>query len=474
MHAERRAIEALAQHLSSRGIEVENRDWVRAAYSRDYWPLAVLLEKMGVKPEPPLLVARPSSKEELVEVVEAAYQYRVPLVPYSGGSGVLGGALPRGQAVVVDLSRLNHYHWHDKDSMIVYAEAGTPLWELEEWLQKQGYSLRHYPQSYPEAQVGGLIATRSIGQYSGLYGGIEDMVLGVEVAVPRLGLVKTRPTPRRAVGPRLEELFIGSEGAYGVVAAAYLAAKKTPRAEAKLSFLFPSFREAIGFAKKLSQEMAPVAVMRVYDEWETALHFSRHTGGWGSIAILVVEHVYEGVVEAVAEEAKHSAREHSGRELGPGPVEEWLSTRFAVTKSIKSLVEAGLWFDTIEVTLPWSRGLEAYKAMRERVLSVKGVVSFTAHASHFYPWGFCLYTTIVYQPGGSAEEAKRLYNEVWAAVLEETARMGGSISHHHNIGLHRVQWLGLELGREGVELLRRVKKALDPECLLNPGKLVEC
>ncbi len=468
-------LEGFLRELEERGIEYSVDEWVRAAYSRDYWPLLVAGEAAGRRPTLPGAVVRPRSGEEVVAVLEAAYRHRAPLIPYSGGSGVLGGAAPlSGREAVLDLSRLNRYRWHDRDSMIVYAEAGAYLWEVEEWLNRQGYSLRHYPQSYPEAMIGGLVSTRSSGQYSTLYGSIEDIVVGLEVAVPGYGLLKLPPSPRRAVGPRLEELFIGGEGVFGVVVAAYLGARPLPRSVYKGAFLFPSFREAMAFSKHVVQRSVPVAVLRVYDEAETSIHFGRVVGEWGSLALVLVEHSVEGVAASAWRAVEEAALDKRGRSLGTGPVEHWLSTRFAVTRDIAKLRGYGLWFDTVEVTLPWSTGLQAYTAMRDKLSRVEGVVSFTAHASHFYPWGYCLYTTVVFDATRGYDALVRAYMEAWETILVEARRAGGSISHHHNIGLHRAKWLGLELGGNGVALLERLRRAVDPECLLNPGKLVGC
>ncbi|MEB2835882.1 MAG: FAD-binding oxidoreductase [Desulfurococcales archaeon] len=451
-------VEEARRIVGPRWVLVET--WSLAGYAIDYWPLLVyraLRDPRGALSRGPAAAVLPGSEEEVAALLEAAQRFGVRLAVYAGGSGVLGGAVPDEGWVVLDVARLDWVDWFDEEAGIVDAGAGAPLAEVEGWLNRRGWTLRHYPQSLPEARIGGLVATRSTGQYSTGYGGIEERVKGLHAAVPGVGLVRVKPSPRRSVLPPLEQLFTGSEGLLGVITRVYLEALPLPECELRVHWRPGSFREALGEARSLAQRRLAPDLYRIYDEQEAPVAL----GVEGPAAI----GVYEGPCRVARARLEAAAELISSRvevEEGEGPASRWLRERFNVIASIARLLEIGLAFDTIEFSAPWGSAARVYEAARSAALSVEGVAYVGVHASHFYPSGVALYMTFAFDAGRLEE----VYGAVWDRVMRAVSSAGGSISHHHGIGRMRLPYLKLELGEEGARLVARIKRALDPQGIL--------
>jgi len=432
--------------------------WQLAGYSSDYWPLLVykiLSNPPSMVETLPSAAVLPGSEAEVEALVEAAVRHGVRLVAYAGGSGVLGGAAPGPGSVVLDVSRLDWVRWDDEEAGVVEAGAGAPLVEVEEWLGVRGWSLRHYPQSLPEARIGGLVATRSTGQYSTGYGGIEERVKGLRAVVPGVGLVEVRPSPRRSVLPPLDQLLVGSEGLLAIITSVYLEALPKPECEEPLYWGAGSFREALGHARRLVQSRLAPEMLRVYDEDEAPVAL----GVEGPAVI----GVYEGPCSLVEARVREASRilglDVADRE---GVASRWLEARFDVVRPISRLLELGMAFDTIEVSATWGRLLRVYDSMKRAALSIEGVAFAGVHASHFYPSGAALYMTVAFD----ASRLEEVYWRLWDRVMEAVSSMGGSISHHHGVGRVRLRYLDRELGVGGVRVLAAVKRALDPHGIL--------
>jgi alkyldihydroxyacetonephosphate synthase len=430
-------------------------EWQRYPYSRDYWPIMVYRELSGTESNLPSGVVMPGSEEDVVDLLELAKKYGVPLVAYGGGSGVLGGAVPDKNWVIMDLSRLDWIDWYDESSGIVDVGPGVYLKTLEEWLNKHGRTLRHYPQSYPEAVIGGLISTRSIGQYSTGYGGIEDMVKGLNVAVPSIGLIKIKPSPRRSVLVPLEQMFIGGEGLYGVITRAYLSTYDMPECSERVGWVSPSFNDSMRSAQFIVRRRISPDLFRVYDEKESPLHF----GVEGSVSIGVVEgdcSVVDAKIHSISKLVNTDPRE------GAGLADKWLNKRFSVISDLWKLYKFGMGFETIEVSVTWGSAYDLYNSSIERLARLENVFFTGVHASHFYQSGVALYYTIAY----SLENAEKTYNSIWDTLMDEVSKYRASISHHHGVGRMRAKYLNIEYGSKGVRLLAKLKDCLDPSNIL--------
>lgn len=436
-----------------------------AVYSHDYTPIN-LHKILNLDLETiPCVVVWPESVQDVVEIVKYAYENHVPIYPYGGGSGVLRGFAPEHCGIVVDMKRMQSISLNEYD-LTVAADAGVYGVILEQYLNYKGYTLGHIPQSLYESTVGGWIATRATGQFSTKYGGIEDLLLGIEVVVPPGRIVKLEPHPRTATGPDLRRLFIGSEGVLGIVTKATLKIAQFPEKRVKLSFATKTFEEALEYTRLIIRRGVRPAVVRIYDRIETLRHFY-----WirdvkdEPITIMVIE----GPSSLVDAEADIVRGTFKGRELGEEPVDYWLRTRFVV-KEASEYAALGFVFDTIEVAALWSRVVPLYREVIEAMKRVDGTLVASAHASHFYPQGACLYFTFGGLPRAGTTPYE-YHRKVWEAAMDAVIRVGGTISHHHGVGRIRAPWLKAEIGDAGLELLQKLKRAIDDRGIMNPGNM---
>jgi len=238
------------------------------SYSHDYWPISLHWLMEGKVPALPDIVVFPESTEDVVKILEFTYNEDIPVYAYGGGTGVLGGTVPEYGGIVIDLKRLRHIKINAND-LIVEVGSGTNGMILEQYLNKHGFTLGHFPQSLYGSTVGGWISTKAIGQFSTKYGGIEDMLLGLEVVIPPGRVLNFKPNPRAAVGPDLKKLFIESEGMFGIITNAYLKIWPYPEKRVLLSFVSNSLEDSLDSVKNILQRGAKPAVVRIYDKVET-------------------------------------------------------------------------------------------------------------------------------------------------------------------------------------------------------------
>jgi len=456
--SKREALEELSNILGDR-ISTSNE--VLKLYSRDYWPLALMKEAHGEELPRPLAVVWPNSTEEVAKIIKVLNKYRIPFVPYAGGSGVTGGTMCRG-CIVIDIKKMNRIVNFSEEDAIIVVEAGILLRKLEEFLNSRGFTLRHIPQSYPEAVIGGLVATMSTGQFSTKYGGIEDLVLDIEAVAPDGGIIPFRrnTVPRAATGPDLKRILIGSEGQLGVITKVILRIFPLPKNTWKMAYAFPSFASGLKAMREVMLAGATPAVARIYDKDDSAARF--HDAR--DLLILIVEEIDEGILEAKISAIEAIVKRYGGVDAEEEYVDKWLKTRFDVISELKKLViPLNLWFETIETSALWSKLPNLYEEFKKKVREVEGVHAVLAHASHFYTTGACIYFTLTY------EASEEVYWRMWEKAVEVILKNGATISHHHGIGLLRAKWIKEELG-ETVNYLRRVKRSLDPENLSNSDK----
>ena len=447
--------QVVGERLSTKKVDL-------LTYSRDYWPITLHWMLKGKLPSLPDAVVWPENKEEVEKVVKIAHESSIPIYAYGGGSGVLGGTIPEKGGIIVDLKRMRSIKLHEED-LLVEVEAGTNGYYLEKYLNKKGYTLGHFPQSLYPSTVGGWIATKATGQFSTKYGGIEDMVLGLDVVLPWGESIELKPHPRSATGPDLKRIFIGSEGTLGIVTKAWLKIWPYPEKRVNLSFASENLNDALDSVRRILRRGAKPAVVRIYDTIETKRHFYKFEKAYGKVATVMI---LEGDTRTVEAEEKIVEEEFKGTPIGEGPVDHWLKTRFNV-KETSEFAPLGVVFDTIEVSINWSKATQLYNEVSKAIRSVKGTLFASAHASHFYPQGVCFYFTFAGVPKG---DPTKYYNKVWDAAMRATLNVGGAISHHHGIGRQRREWLQEELGN-AFEVLRRIKDALDEKRIMNPGNM---
>jgi alkyldihydroxyacetonephosphate synthase len=313
--------------------------------------------------------------------------------------------------------------------------------------------------------LGGWISTRAAGQFSTKYGKIEDMVLGMEVVLPDGSLLNIKPVPRRSVGPSLRDLFLGGEGTLGIVTKATLSVHPLPDMTIKQSFVFPSVEVAVDVVRKILRAEARPAVVRIFDEAESERYFPKIGKKVTTIFVSDGESEYTALDSKVI---RRISRESGGKPSGEEPVDIWLKKRFDIGLGPVLMQHGGV-VDTIEVSALFKDAARLYRDMVASMKAVEGVLEVSGHYSHFYREGACLYVTFA----GIPQDPLRYYQDTWNAAMEATLKNNGSISHHHGVGFWRMQYMEQELGASGVKLLKSIKNALDPEGILNKGKLVD-
>lgn len=443
-----------------------------ASRSRDCWPRLTMRERSGETLPTPAAVAWPESTAQAAALYRWATERGVPLVPYGGGGGVVGGAAPVEGCVMVDTKRMRRIGPLDEVSGIVTVEPGVIGQALEEWLGERGWTLGHFPSSITLSSVGGFAAARSAGQASTRYGKFEHMVCGLEAVLPDGTVVTLKPRPASAAGPDLAGLLMGAEGTLGLITRLWLRVHPKPEAMAFRAYRIGRFADGLDVLRGVLRTGLRPAVVRLYDEAETRLNHSEVGPG----CLLVT--VCEGWGELVALEARALAEAVAaggGDDLGEEPARHWHAHRYDVSYRLADLLKPdgmlgpAVAVDTCEVAAPWSVLPGAYEAVRAGLAAGSDLV--LCHASHAYSDGAALYFT--FGALGQGDEAGVLarYDAAWSAALDAAVESGATITHHHGVGLLRAPWLARELGEGGMDMLRRIKAALDPAAIANPGKL---
>lgn len=431
--------------------------------SRDWWPLGLQWQVDGLIAARAAAVARPSSAQEVADVLRLCSEHRVPVTTAAGRSGVNGASVPVHGGVVLDTTGLAGIVEVDDVSLTVEVLPGTfgDVFEAE-LRERHGITCGHWPQSMALSTVGGWLACRGAGQLSTRYGKVEDMVVGLEVALADGTVLRTGGAPRAAVGPDLNQLFVGSEGTLGVITSARLRAHPSPPAEWHGAWGFPSFEAGLEVCRRILRRGATPAALRLYDAIEGERSF-----GTGEQALLLVldegdEHVIAGTSSVVADECGHGDR------LDDGLVTRWMEHRNDVS-ALHTLTERGFALDTMEVAGPWAALPEIYARCLAALHTVDGMLTASAHQSHAYTDGACLYFTFAGQP--PTDEREAFYVRAWDVAQRAALDAGAALSHHHGVGLNRSRFVAQALGPGGHSVLQAVKDALDPAGVLNPGKL---
>ena len=430
---------------------------------RDHWPLGLMEERDGVK-RPKVLVARPSGSEQVIAILRWAAANDVAVTPMGGGTGVCGALAPRAGELVLDMGGFDRILDLDETNLVCRCESGVNGLVLEKHLNERGLTLGHFPSSLPGTTVGGLLATRSSGQESSHYGNVEDIVLGLAVVLSDGTFATPRPGPRSAVGPALHQLWLGSEGALGVILGAELRVHRLPEAVVGRGYGFDGLASGLEAMRAVMQSGIRPLVMRLYDPEDAAF------GGYDLPAdhcLLVVATAGLGeVARAEAEAVKRFAGD--AKDLGEEPWLRWDSHRFSLSaERLKAFLDPpGSYLDTIELAARWT-ALPKLHAQVKSAIAIGGLA--LCHFSHAYEQGCCAYFSF----GGSADTeagARAAYGRAWEGAMTAALGLGATISHHHGTGQARARWVADEMGG-WLRVWRAVKEGLDPTRTLNPRAL---
>ncbi|MEV0456918.1 FAD-binding oxidoreductase [Catellatospora methionotrophica] len=484
------ALAALAEVVGAEHVSTEIAE--RAVHATGKSTPDLFHQRSGELPALPSAVVAPADHDQVLALLATCVDHGLAVVPFGGGTSVVGGLTPQlgkpaphpigtpatcgtatGQAAVgayisLDLRRLDRLVAVDPVSRTAVLQAGLPAPRADALLAEHGFTLGHVPQSYEYATIGGFAATRSSGQASAGYGRFDDMVVGMTVATPR-GTIATGRAPASSAGPDLRRLFLGSEGAFGVITDVTVRVRPLAAERRYEGWRFASFADGAAAARRLAQDGPRPTVLRLSDEVETMLGATGRGRGDGG-CLMVVGHEGASVGHAAAQTAA-VLRECGGQELGTEPGEQWAAHRFDAPYLRDALIDAGAFAETLETAAFWSALPGLYEAVREALFAALSVPSMVlCHVSHVYETGASLYFTVV---TAYADEPVARWQRAKAAASDAIIAAGGTISHHHGVGTEHRDWFAQEVGPLGVDVLRAVKRELDPAGVLNPGILVE-
>jgi len=443
----------------------------RLGHSLDYYWVPELWHDRGEKLPGPDFVVYPGNAQEVSEIVKIANTHKMPVTPWGGGSGSQGGALAIYGGITLDTKRLNKILRIDPISMTATVETGINTQHLEWEIEKAGYSTMHFPASITCATLGGFIANRGTGVLSTKYGKIEDMVVSLEVVTPTGEIINTLPVPRHASGPDLTQVFLGSEGTLGVVTKATIKIHPIPESRKFHAFLFETMHDAMTAGAAIMTSRLRPCVIRLYDEAETAKLIKRVLGIDKQGAYLVF--AFDGQEDIVDLEMKYACAicgklkaEDLGNEMG----QLWWDHRykFFYPPYMFQMPQA---FGTLDTVATFSNIENVYWAMKKTVTENFPQAVFIGHFSHWYEWGCMLYARfIIDSPPRDPHKAVALYNKIWDMAIRAAIREGGIINEHHGVGL-KLGRIMKDLYGPAFNVLCGIKETLDPNNIMNPGKM---
>ena len=490
---------ALRDRVLRRLRDAVGEEWVREdrlarvthAAGKSYPDL--IRVRSGVAEHAPDAVVFPSGAAEVRAVLDACAEEDVAVVPFGGGTSVVGGVEPlrgRMKAVIsLDLARLDDSSQVDTRSLTAVLGAGLRGPAVEAALGRRGLTLGHFPQSWEYATFGGWVATRSAGQASTGYGSIDKLVTGLRCVAPA-GEIELPAIPATAAGPGLRQVLVGSEGVLGVITEATVRVRPRPEMSHYEGWMFKSFEQGAEAFRALEQEHVIPELARLSDEAETAQAFamseSTSIAGRAGRAYVGARGYREGCLAILGFEgerqdvnvrrgrARRIVRRSGGLSLGPGPGRAWLRQRYEGPYLRDALLDHGIVAETLETAGSWSGLMKLYAAVRDAIagaLDSRGTPGrVMCHISHLYPDGASLYYTFIARQEEGAELEQ--WKSVKSAACDAIVATGGTITHHHAIGRDHVAWMPPEVGRQGIEMLRALKDRIDPQGILNPGKLI--
>lgn len=421
-------------------------------------------------------VVKPQNVDEVSRVFKFLNDNKIDATPRTGGSSVTQSIEPVEGGVIVDGSSMNEILDLNETNMTVTARCGTPLEYLENYLNERGYTTGHFPQSLPMAHVGGLIATRSIGQLSTLYGGIEDLVVGLEAVLADGEMVRIKNVPRRSCGPDLRHLFIGSEGMLGFITEATLKIfKYRPDERWVRAYGIKDMQQGLNMLRDIMGDGYKPAVVRLHDAAEVMMVLGLHgvvPDGHGLMMF-----VCEGpraIADATGAAIEEYAKKYQAVDIGEKPVLSWWKKRNDVCDTMDKGIyyEMGAIADTCEISANWDEIGNIYDAVVNSMPDkIEELAYVGGHASHSYMQGTNIYFTFALTEDNGAKAAQDDYMKVISVIMEETLKRGGSIAHHHGSGKYRTRWMPEEHG-SSYPLMYKLKEALDPNYILNKGVLL--
>ncbi len=454
------------EHVSTRATD-------RLVYSTDWsWMPQMWLDR-GQEPLAPDVIVHPASPQEISDILKIANVYRIPVIPWGGGSGTQGGTLPIFGGIMLDVKRLDRIFEIDQKALTVRAQAGINGSQLEWALNEHGLTLPHYPASANAATLGGYLAARGSGVISTKYGKAEDLVLSIEAVLPDGTVMRTPPVRSHASGPGLLNFLVGSEGTLGVITEATMQIEHLPETRMFRAVLFENLANALEAGRRIMTRRLDPLVVRLYDPASTVSLIKRVLGLDLEGAYMVLGFDGDKEIAALQEaRALDFCFELGARDLGREPGEEWWEHRYDFYYPPLGFSLPKM-YGTIETVCTFSNIERLYYAKKQAIEEgfADWRARYIAHFSHWFPWGVMVYDRfIIEEPPLDPHEAMELHNRVWGAAVRASLANGGVLNEHHGVGLKLARFMREQYGA-GFPALDALKHALDPRGIMNPGKL---
>lgn len=488
---------ALTEILDAERVHCDRFERLFHALGKSYWDVVRL--HRGDVPAAPDAVVYPVDAEEIVNLLAFAREHHLAVVPYGGGSSVVGGVEASAGKVAkavltLDMTLMRALISIDEVSQMATFQAGIYGPELEDILQERGYTLGHFPQSFEFSTLGGWIAARGSGQQSNRYGAAQKWLCSATLVTPH-GVLETSPFPGSSTGPHVNAIIAGSEGAFGVITEATVRIHKLPAVRDYRGFLFKNFELGVHAIRHMIQDETPTAMIRLSDAPETKFfgafkklgkestmtqQVAKQVLSWGGfhsegqcLMLIGLEGDRDQVLHAQAQ--SHAACLSQGAiPLGSKTGHDWYSSRFEMPYVRRILMEHGFGVDTMETSTTWANVHHLHEVVAQVLhdaIEQRGVCGMVlTHISHCYKTGASIYFTYVFSRDVEDELAQ--WQEIKRAASDAIHEHGGTISHHHGVGLDHTPWMQSEKGDVGMALLRAAKRGVDPYGVMNPGKLI--
>ena len=463
MSANLDVVDELTEVLGADAVSTREEDL--DATSHDTWPLSTKQARIGQHANRGDILVRPTTMDAVPEVLRIATEHGTPVTVRALGSSVTGQPLPTRGGIVLDLSGVPAGYSVNTTNLTVTATASYNGGKLEDELQKQGYTTGHSPQSLYRSSVGGWLATLATGQFSSMYGGIEDLAVGYKAILATGETVELKASPRAAMGPDLRKVFIGSEGTLGVITEVTLKIFPLPQEQLLETFTVPTVSDGLAIMRDITAAGVRPFLLRFYDTDE-----ARHAMQDPTVSTPILFLGSRGVsplAKAEFDYVSSVAEARGAHAIGPAGAEGWMGRRFDFSSVENQLDIDGGFAETIEVAHNWDSIEDLYEALKAALTPLTDEV--LVHFSHVYPQGTSMYVILFGKVDDDVKAVTRL-QDIWATAMDICLEHGAELSHHHGGGLARSPYSRRSLGSAHL-VLEKLKAALDPEGILNPGKL---
>jgi alkyldihydroxyacetonephosphate synthase len=453
--------------------------------------LALRSGNIGVFPDG---VSYPVSGEEVRILLDYARQAKAVVIPYGGGTSVVGHITPERQAkpvLTIDTGRMNRLLNLDRESQIATFGAGADGPSVEAQLRARGYTLGHFPQSFEFSRLGGWIATRSSGQQSLRYGRIEKLFAGGRLETPE-GTLDILDFPASSAGPDLREMVLGSEGRIGVLTEVKMRVTPLPEKEKFHVLFFPEWQAAVDAVRRVVQGRISLSMLRLSNPVETQTQLvlagnerlvqllekvlAWRGAGVGKCMLTVGVTGSRKQYRTSKRQALRLFKRAGGIYVGSYMGRKWAEKRFSVPYLRNSLWEKGYAVDTLETATNWQNAGQIVglieSALEDALSRESERIHVFSHLSHLYPQGSSIYTTYLFRISSTFEKTLEHWKALKSAASEAIVSNGGTISHHHGVGVDHATYLIAEKGKLGIAAIKSLCRQFDPDGIMNPGKLV--